>query len=146
MNIIDEILLNQYAQGVVTVEPVLERFNLLSLDAKKHYLAIFIGYFIIQAKPVDNDIEQAISDSKLKPTYTPCVLLRKGVATHHLLKIANLPEYELNKVMRLFLALFRIAYLRRYTIEKGNPNDTSKWWYWDLSKQENIDIILKQHQ
>lgn len=46
MEKIDELLINQYAQDVVTIEPILERFNSLSLDDKKGYLSLLIGYFI----------------------------------------------------------------------------------------------------
>lgn len=67
-------------------------------------------------------------------------MIKKGVATHNLLTISNLPEDELNKVLRLFLSIFKIAYLRRYEEEKDG---TYKWWYWDLSDKKNIDKILQ---
>lgn len=142
MKIEDDILLNQYAQNLVSADILLERFNILDLEHKRKYLSIFIGYFIMQSKPINTDIQEAIINSKLNPTHTPCVLLIKGgVATHNLLKISNLPEYELNKVFRLLLSLFRIAYLRRYELEKGHPE---KWWYWDLSDQKTVERILEE--
>ncbi|NDV80439.1 DUF5958 family protein [Bacteroides sp. 51] len=141
MEKIDELLINQYAQEVIAIELILKRFNELTLDEKREYLSLFIGYFIIQSKPFDSDIPKAIEESKLKPTYTPCIMIKKGVATHNLLTISKLPEDELNKVLRLFLSIFKIAYLRRYEEEKENTN---KWWYWDLSDKNNVDKILNR--
>lgn len=92
----------------------------------------------MQSKPTNDDIQPAISASKLKPTFTPCVLLRKGVATHNLNCIIELPENELTKAYTLLLSLFRIAYGRRYDVEKGHPG---KWWYWNLSDEDNIEAI-----
>ena len=71
---------------------------------------------------------------------TPCVMLQKGVANHNLYKILQLPEAELEKVLRLFINLFKIGYQRRFEQEKGDPN---KWWYWDLSDDRKIEIIKK---
>lgn len=143
MKIEDKILLNQYAQDLIPSNVILERFETLNLEGKRKYLSFFIGYFILQSKPIDCDIEEAIINSKLKPTYTPCILLKKGgVGSHNLLKISDLPEYELNKAFILLLALFRIAYLRRYEIEKGNPG---KWWYWDLSDKQTIEFIINEY-
>jgi len=94
---------------------------------------------IIQSKVKDSDIEEAIRDSKLKPTYTPCAMLKKGVSPHLLEKLICLEKQELSKVFLLLLSLFKIAYLRRYLIEKNLP---SKWWYWDLSNEKNVETIL----
>lgn len=96
---------------------------------------------IIQSKPQVKDIELAIEDSGLKPTYTPCVLLKKGIAKHNLQKIVNLPEEEYMKSFVLLLSLFKAGYKRRFNIEKDNPD---KWWYWDLSDSRNVEMILNK--
>lgn len=142
MKIRDEILINQYAQGLISECKIIDSFNQLSLLEKRKYLRKIVEYFIQQSKPTNDDIKSAIIMSTLRPTYTPCVMLRKGVATSNLLVIADLPENELEKVLRLFLALFKISYLRRFQIEKDDPD---KWWYWDLSDQNKVKRVLEMH-
>ncbi len=138
MKLAEEILINQYGQGIVSIENILKiLFNGLTLDEKRTLLSDIL-YMIMQSKPEDEDIEVAITASKLKPTYTPCVLLRKGVAMHHLQVIVNLPEPELGKGFILLLSLFKIAYQRRYEAEKQFKG---KWWYWDLSDPKNIEKL-----
>jgi hypothetical protein len=136
-----EITLNRYGQGLIEVEVFFDEFSCFDLTEKRHYLQE-IKALIQQSKPREEDIQPAILESKLKPTFTPCVLLTKGLANHQLRKIIELPEAELNKVLRLLLGLFKISYQRRFQTEKNNPN---KWWYWDLSDNDNIERI-KQSQ
>lgn len=142
MNIEEEILINQYGQELITLQSLLKRFELLDLNKKKEYLTNMLN-LIIQSKVSDDDITDAIINSNLKSSYTPCIMLKKGVAPHLLEKIVHLPEDELKKVFVLFLSLFRIGYKRRFEKEKNNLN---KWWYWDLSKKENIDAVLRKTQ
>lgn len=137
MKLEHEILVNKYGQELIEIEPLLLIFEDLEIIPKRDFLTDIL-FLILQSKPKDSDIEPAILESGLKPTYTPCVLLKKGVATHNLNKIIELPENELEKALFLFLSLFRIAYKRRFAIEKNNPD---KWWYWDLSDETNISKI-----
>ncbi|RXK87214.1 DUF5958 family protein [Filimonas effusa] len=138
MKIDDVILINKYGQGLISDKELLDRFMLNDLTQKRNYLKGMIG-LIGQSKPQDSDAETAILNSKLKPTFTPCILIKKGVASHNLQKLAELPEPELLKVLRIFLSLFKIAYQRRFLKEKNIPH---KWWYWDLSLENNVQKIL----
>ena len=140
MNIEDEILVNKYGQNLIAVQQLTDKFELLDLLQKKLFLNDIL-YLIMQSKPRDEDIEFAIKESGLKPTFTPCVLLRKGAANHHLQKIVELPEVELNNTFVLLLSLFKIPYKRRFDIEKNTPN---KWWYWDLSDDKIIKALEKK--
>jgi hypothetical protein len=133
------ILINKYGQGLINSKPLLLNFEGLEVVSKRSFLNDML-FLIQQSKPTVSDIEPAIFGSGLKPTYTPCVLLKKGVATHNLEKLKNLPENELNKVFLLLLSLFKLAYQRRFAIEKNRPD---KWWYWDLSDEMNIRKIPK---
>ena len=49
-----------------------------------------------------------------------------------------MPENELIKAFKLFIYLFKAGYYRRYMVEKG---DSNKWWYWDLTNEENLEKI-----
>ena len=139
MSIEDEILLNKFGQELVLVHQMNERFNKFNIIEKREYLQE-VMYLILQSKPKDKDVDIAILNGKLKSTYTPCIMLQKGIAQHQLIKIINLPENELEKVLVLFLNVFKVSYSRRFYLEKYNPN---KWWYWDLSDETNILKILK---
>jgi len=140
MKIENEILVNKYGQDLVNIEYLEPIFSLLDPTNKKLFLNDIL-YLIMQSKPTDKDIEPAIELSKLKPTYTPCVLIKKGVTNQNLQRLLQLPENELKKTFILLLTLFKIAYKRRFEIEKNNPE---KWWYWDLSDNKKIEEILNQ--
>lgn len=139
MKIEHEILVNKYGQKLVNTELLLNLFESFDLSYQQVFLNKLL-FLIIQSKPNEEDIEPAIIDSGLKSTYTPCVLLKKGVATRNIEKLINLPKNELTKVFVLLLNLFGIAYKRRFVAEKDNPD---KWWYWDLSDERNINRILQ---
>jgi hypothetical protein len=132
-----EILINKYGQGLINSAPLLLIFENLEVASKRSFLNDIL-FIVQQSKPTDSDIEPAILGSGLKPTYTPCVLLGKGVASHNIEELVKLPENELNKVFSLLLSLFKVAYQRRFAAEKHHPD---KWWYWDLSDEMNISKI-----
>lgn len=141
MELAQEILINQYAQGIVSVETLLDNYRIFDIVEKEMYLKYLV--FLLFSLSVRFDILPAIENSRLKKTYTPCVLLEKGGTKYHSLKkITSLPDYELDKVLVLFLNLFKIGYDRRFRQEKNNPN---KWWYWDLSDAETqLKVIQMQ--
>jgi hypothetical protein len=140
MKIKDEILINSYGQDLVDINLLIDRFSVFNSLEKNSFLTELIN-MITQSKSVNEDVSIAIKNSKLKQTYTPCVILRKGVAQHNLVRLSKLPENELMKVFVLLLSLFQVAYKRRFKIEKNDPN---KWWYWDLN-ENNISNILENH-
>ena len=137
--LIQELELNQYAQSLIERECILARFEQMDGDEKKVYLNNLIT-LITQSKSVNADIEMAIENSGLKRTYTPCVLLQKDVKYYNLSRIIELPEYESVKSLLLLLSLFKIAYNRRFLVEKNVPH---KWWYWDLSDKKTVERIIK---
>lgn len=105
----------------------------MGIESKRSMLRD-IENLIIQSKSTTDDI----SKSGLKPTFTPCVIIKKGLNYGNFQKIIGLPENELTKAFRLFIYLFKEGYHRRYLEEKDAPN---KWWYWDLSNDENLERI-----
>lgn len=142
MKIDEEILVNRFGQDLIKEDLLIEIFNNLKLEAKRAFLSDLI-YLILQSKVSKLDIQTAISNSNLKASFTPCVMLRKGVDSFNLFKISRLPETELTKVFILYLNLFKVGYKRRWMEEKDVAN---KWWYWDLSNQENILKIKKMYE
>jgi len=138
MKIEDEIRINKYGQDILEIESLVNQFYNFDLTKKRVFLKHIVYNFVLQSKVVDADVFEAIVSSNLKPTYTPCVMLIKGVATHNLELIIKLPESELDKVLILLLSLYKIGYKRRYRLENDNPN---KWWYWDLSDEKRVEQI-----
>ena len=143
MNIDDEILINQYGQNLVLVDLLVQRFSEINLTEKKLFLREVIYNFIQQSKAINGDISKAIELSCLRPTYTPCIMIKKGINTDNLEQMVGLPENELEKVFILFLSIFKIAYQRRFELERNNPK---KWWYWDLSDKNNIVRIKEEYK
>jgi hypothetical protein len=141
MKLEQEILINQYGQDLAHIDTLVTLFTGMHKNLQKAFFVDIIN-LIQQSKPVNEDIELAIVESKLQPTYTPCIMLKKGVASHNLRKLINLPDNELQKVFILLLSLLKIAYRRRFKEEKNNPD---KWWYWDLSDKEKINTIISEY-
>jgi hypothetical protein len=140
MNLEHEILINKFGQSLIKISDLIEPFEKFNIESKKKFL-IDILFLISQSRPKNSDIEVAIIESHLKSTYTPCVLIKKGVEDHNLKRLVDLPENELSKSFVLLLNLFKIAYKRRFFLEK---NDLNKWWYWDLSDERNIEKIKRK--
>lgn len=138
-----EIIINQYAQGVIPLERLLSSFEKMEPKEQKILINGTLQ-LLLQSKPLDTDIKTSIDNSGLKPTCTPCVLLTKGMDKANLYKIADLPSNEWKKVLQLFVNIFKIAYLRRFQQEKDLRKD--KWWYWDLSNEKNIEQIIEMYQ
>ena len=141
MKIEQEILINQYGQGIAHIDSLVSSFSSIDENLQKAFFIDLLD-LIQQSQTIDEDIELAIQESKLRPSFTPCVMLKKGVATHNLKQLISLPKNELQKTFILLLSLFKIAYQRRYQKEKNNPN---KWWYWDLSEDETVNTIISKY-
>ena len=91
-----EILINQYGQDLLSLEELMEiSFLNLSTEYQRVYLNDVVN-LIIQSKPKNEDISLVIEISQLKETYTPCVLLNKGMSYTYFSRIASLP----NKICR----------------------------------------------
>ncbi|WP_162428214.1 DUF5958 family protein [Pontibacter pudoricolor] len=139
MNIEKEILINQFGQGVSNEDALIKMFDSLDSESKVALLKE-IENLIIQSKVTEKDIDKAIYNSKLKETFTPCVILKRGLNYGNFQKVIHLPDNEIKKTFRLLIHLFKIGYYRRYLQEKNNPN---KWWYWDLSDEMVIKKIME---
>jgi hypothetical protein len=141
MKVEDQIFVNQLAQKVVDMAQGLAWFARHGVDEKRSILRS-INVFVRQAHPTPDDVRDAISSSKLKPTLTPCVLLAKPDAGAQLAKMASLPEYELQTVFTLVVGLLGAADARRRTTE---PLDTANhWWQRDLSNPAIVNEIVRQ--
>ena len=139
MNIKYEIFINQIIQGIKSFNEGVNWFEMFD-DKIKLDILRGLNYMMLQSGAQDSDVDLAIFESKLKPTYTPCVLLKKGRLNDQSWKILNLPASEYRKSFILFLIIFKIADERRRNLLcKGN---CSHWWHKDLSDKKVVDEIL----
>ncbi len=139
MIISHEVLVNEFGQNLISLDRLLVIFRSLTQEEKKNFLTDLV-FLIMQSKPIANDGELAVLESKMKPSYTPAVLLKKGLDVNNLKRIVDLPPHENEKAFILLMNLFKISYNRRFLIEKNNPN---KWWYWDLSDQSKKNELMQ---
>lgn len=146
MKIDDEIRLNQYAQGIGTASELTEWFESKSDECQVAILRQLV-FFAFQSG-VDSEVaKEALKQSGLRLTFTPCVLLQNGVEKEDsgirgslrqaAAQIINLPADERGKSFALLLELFRLAAARNRT-ERYNHQ---KWWHQDLSDEAVIRNI-----
>ena len=98
----------------------------------------------LQAGAREEDISLAITKSKLRATYTPCVLLSKGRLKEQMAKLLKLPPSEFIKAFFLLISLLAIADARRYC--KYCQDGCSHWWHRDLSERKILDEIWHDFQ
>jgi len=114
----EELAVNQFGRDIHGVENLLRSFSQMPEVRKREYLN-YLADLIWQYKPLEADIEQAIINTSLKPTYTPCVVLRTHRLKIGLNQLVKLPLNELDRVYRLMLNLFKQAYQRRLKKERS---------------------------
>ena len=136
-----EIRLNQIRQGVITGEDGLEWFAGLEGTEQKSVLCT-LNYMCMQAGPMTADVPLAILDAGLKPTFTPCVMLKSGKIRTASSKALHLPSTEYLKLFRLLIALFKIADQRR--AELCVP-DCRHWWHQDLASEAVLLTIRENY-
>jgi hypothetical protein len=138
LSVDEEILLNQLAQGIVSDLEGDAWFQAQSEDGKRRLL-LGLNAFILQASPRPEDAVVAISESRLKQTLTPCILIVKPDLKVQLAKLARLPESELPQVFGLLIKLLAVADSRR---RREKPLDlVNHWWHRDLNDPKVVNDI-----
>ncbi len=138
------ILLNQTAQGVRPLAELIQWFEMQHRDHQRRILSELCD-MIQHSRPRQDDGVQAIKNSGLKPTFTPCILLSRGTDIVRLRKVASLPEAERTKAMILLLNLFRISDNRRQS-QEGADEPELHWWHEDLSDPKVLADIRRRYE
>ena len=113
----NELQLNRIAQGVVRESEGVLWFESLLSEQRMQVLCT-LAQFCSQSHPLRDDVAVAIARAQLKPTATPCVLLKKAITPEKALhKIIRLPESEQLKSFRLMMALLSISDARRRAVD-----------------------------
>lgn len=138
MNLSDEIAINQIQQELISQQDAKNWFLSFPTEAQQDILQR-LSYMALQAGTRETDVSLAIAQSKLRPTYTPCVLLSKGRLKEQMTKLLKLPVSEFIKIFFLLISLLAIADARRYS--KYCQDGCSHWWHRDLSDRQVVDEI-----
>ena len=125
-----EVKLNRVAQGYLSKESAIGWFSSENEISQKEILQS-LNLCIHQSHPTEAEIEKGISESGLKETYTPCVIMRSNNFMNARRKILGLPANEWVKSFTLWLYIFCIADARRRATDCKNGCD--HWWH-NLSK------------
>jgi hypothetical protein len=116
----DAVMLNRVAQGGLPFADAVRWFEALPESERQPWLTT-LALMCHQAHPRTDEIDKALSLAELKPTFTPCVMLRSEVRPERALsRIAALPQDEHGKAFRLLFALYCIADTRRRETECRN--------------------------
>ena len=121
-----ELQLNRIAQGLIPASEGIAWFEGLGSDEQQAVLRLLV-LITVQAHPLKSEVEPAISQAKLKPTFTPCVMVSKAESPETGFTFGNLPPHEWTKTFRLLIALFSIADRRRR--ETTCRNGCSHAWH-----------------
>ena len=119
-------VINRAAQGRLETAEAISWFERLPRQEQSHALRD-LSYAIMQAHPLPADVNAAIIAGKVKPTFTPCVVLNSYPLKEALAKVGMLPENEYQKSFCVLLALFSIADRRRR--ETVCKNGCSHEWH-----------------
>ncbi|WFU83269.1 DUF5958 family protein [Bradyrhizobium sp. CIAT3101] len=140
LSVDEAILINQLAQGILDESQGQAWFEERVRDDKLRLLT-GLNAFILQARPKPEDVTIAISESRLKPTLTPCVLIAMPNLKVQLAKLLTLPEFELARVFPLLIKLLAAADNRR---RREQPLDLENhWWHQDLSDPKIVNEIKR---
>ncbi|MGW3012682.1 DUF5958 family protein [Streptomyces sp. NPDC001219] len=102
-----EVVVNELAQGLRPMAEGLAWFAGRP-EAEQRLVVRELGHFCVQAGATEEDAQEAIERSGLRPTYTPAVMLARWR-----LHMSALPPYDLPRAFRLLIALLAIADTRR---------------------------------
>jgi hypothetical protein len=108
-----EIRLNRLAQGYSLLVDGVAWFGLLGRDDQREVLRV-LGQLCVQVHPRAPEVDLAIEQAQLKPSFTPCVLLRGAARPERaIVQILSLPPVEWTKSFALLASLFSVADTRR---------------------------------
>lgn len=111
-----DLILNAAAQNLIDRDDAAIWFGQRNSQIQNNILCR-LAYLCLQAHPVPQEIDAAIDESKLKPTFTPCVLMRSHTISVAIRIITDLPNSENIKSFRLLISLLAISDRRRREAE-----------------------------
>ena len=116
------ITLNRFNQKIINGDDVFSYYLDLAVEEKYVFQTLLIE-LVSQSKCHISDIDTAIRNSGIKASATCCIVLKKGLYYHNMVRLFALQDKKSSFL--LLLHLMRIGYDRR----KEEPSSNEKWWY-----------------
>jgi len=107
-------MVNRFAQGMISENELLAWYDRLDTAGKRELFSA-LRAAVHQSHPRPHEVQQGIQRARLKPTFTPCVLLLRFPFGIAVAKILQLPEDEWRKSLRALAHIFALADERRRT-------------------------------
>ncbi|GJM08384.1 MAG: hypothetical protein DHS20C11_06600 [Lysobacteraceae bacterium] len=117
--------LNRIAQGYIDTEKGVAWFEALPEGDRRRVLRS-LSHMLAQSHPQPQEVQEAVLRSGLKATYTPCVVMEAKEFSDACGKVLSLPNDELVKAFRLWMAIFSISDGRRRATDCKN-GCTHEW-------------------
>ena len=138
LTIDEEIFINQFTQGIRSLEEMNDWFGSYDLQNKRDILHNLL-VFVIQSHPTYDEIESSAISLNKRGSASAVKLLNKSKPFSKFgYEICNLPEAELLIGFDILLLTLSKADIRN---KRNEMNDTCRhWWHKDLS---NHDYLLK---
>lgn len=136
LSIDEEIILNQFSQGLFTLEEMNHWFAMYDLLDKRDIVQHLLN-MVIQAHSTYDDIEgSAILLKKVTSASAVKLLNRKKPFSKFGYEICDLPEKELQIGFDILLLTLVKADTRRK--EQEDPKECNHWWHKDLSDENYL--------
>jgi hypothetical protein len=116
------IYINQLAHELLDIEKGRVWFDALTVDKQLEVLREISG-FALQSGAMESDVNSAIRKSKLKSSYTPCVLLLKGNLK---VQFSKNTEFAAIRVHQSFFSVSEYVFNRR---RKTQKNEMYEWMF-----------------
>ena len=140
LTIDEEILINQFSQGIHTMNEMDQWFQLHDLDDKRDIMENLFN-LVIQSHPDVEDIKSSAVSLGKENSSSAVILLNKNKPfTKFGCKICDLPEKELLNGFNILLLTLSKADNRRK--ERECRNGCSHWWHKDLSDYNCMQTLL----
>ncbi|MET8021190.1 DUF5958 family protein [Streptomyces decoyicus] len=111
-----ERIINEIAQGILSLEEGVKWFSSLEQAEKKAVLHEIVRY-VMQAHATTQDGREGLSRSGVKSTMTPAVLIVREPLLERMGTIINLPPAEYTNSFRVLISTFAVADTRRREVE-----------------------------
>lgn len=135
----EEIFLNQFLQGLFSLEQMNEWFDKHDKLERKNIINNLF-YMFVQSHPTYAEIEEAaLSIKKVKSTPAIKLLNRNKPYQSFGHEVSDLPECELQTTFDILLLTFAKADARRKKQECSNG--CSHWWHKDLSDERYLQSL-----
>lgn len=142
LSIEEQILINQFSQGLVSLDKMDDwfiSFDRMNKKAVIHNLIIMV----IQLHPTYEEMESAVKSlNKSKTSSAVKFLKRNQPFAKFGYELCDLPENELSNSFKILLVTLSIADNRRKSQE--NPDLCKHWWHKDLSDKKYLKQLKKK--